>query len=70
MTLFERVQRHLAASRDNRVVVQTFTRATAFAPKHADMLKPGKDGEPGIYMQSGRQWLYVLPQYVRFASMK
>lgn len=70
MTLFERVQQHLSASRDNRVVVQTIYRATVFAPKHTDMLRPGKGDESGIYMQRGRHWDYVPPEYVRFASMK
>jgi molybdopterin-biosynthesis enzyme MoeA-like protein len=70
VTLFERVQQHLAASKNNRVVIQTPMRATAFAPKHADMLKPGEGDEPGIYMQSGRKWLYVMPEYVRFARMQ
>jgi len=66
MTLFERIQAHLAEG--GKVLIATYTKATLYSPKHAAMFKaPTKPTEQGVYVQHGRRWDYVISaEYVRF----
>jgi hypothetical protein len=69
-TIYERVIEHLKAG--GSIQICTMTRATEYKPKHIAMIRPGKAGESGFYVQSGRSWNYVLPGgcAVRFSVLK
>jgi hypothetical protein len=66
--LYEKIQDHLSSG--GVVAVRTSMRHTNYLPKHAKMFKPGKSGESGVYVQRGKHWDYVFPEYIHFGRYK
>jgi len=62
--LYDKIQDHLKSG--GVVVIRTHLKQWEFKPKHAAMFRRGKAGESGVYMQRGKSWDYVLPEYVHF----
>ena len=63
--LFNLIQAKFAAGK--RVLVSTYLKTTVYSAKHAKMFKaPTKVTERGVYVQHGRRWDYVFPQYIKF----
>lgn len=67
--LLNEIQNHLAQSSKNRIILQTHTRATAYAPKHVGMFS-AKAGDAGVYVQHGKGKVYAMPHIVRFAHLE
>jgi hypothetical protein len=68
--LYDRIQEHLQDP-NNVVVVRTNLKQWNYTKKHAGMFKaPSKESEDGVYVQRGKHWDYVFPQYVHFARYK
>lgn len=67
--LFEAIAARLAEP-TGRVVITTYTRQTVYAPKHAGMFRAStQPTDLGVYVQRGKRWDYVLPQYITLARV-
>lgn len=63
--LYDKIQEHLASG--GVVAVRTSMRQTNYSPKHAKMFRrPSKPSETGVYVQRGKHWDYVFPEYIHY----
>jgi len=66
LTLEQRIRSHML--RGGFVMIRTYTRQTIYSPKHIDWFKaPKAASDTGVFVRSGRNYVYVFPQYVHFS---
>lgn len=63
--LHDRASKHIRQG--GAIFIKSYTRPVIV--KHLERIRPGKQGEPGLYVATdryARQWDYVLPMHVAF----